>query len=451
VLETPPTGSDSQVMQSHGFSFDIPSLGSRQHPSPGLQKEWGCSDGHWIGDSQKILVDDTWSPDTPSAVSTPAAIELAGPRRQIFFDPAKTNLAIVTCGGLCPGLNDVIRNLVMHGHYGYGVRRIVGLRYGFESLNPQFGHRTLELTPRGVDKIHHGGGSILGTSRGKQDPAIMAESLRSLGIDVLFVVGGDGSQKAALLLHQEIRKRGWPISIVGIPKTIDNDLLFMDQSFGYLTACAEALRTLNVAHSEARGARNGIGLVKLMGRDSGFIACSAALASGEVNFVLIPEVPFALAGERGLLRSVERRVLERGHAVIAVAEGAGQEWVTHGSPERDASGNVRYGDIGTFLREKLIAHFRERGLEVNLKYIDPSYELRGGVATAEDRIFCLQLARHAIHAGMSGKTGLVVARWHQRFVHLPMAVVAAGRRKVDREGDLWRCVLESTGQPACFD
>ena len=438
-------------MDPSKLSFNIPSLGPCERDSPGLQKPWGSTDGHWVEDSHRILVDD----QAPLAATveprtSPPAVELAGPRRRIFFDPKRTTLAVVTCGGLCPGLNDVIRNVVMHGHYGYGVRRILGLRYGFESLNPQFGHRTLELTPRGVDKIHHGGGSILGTSRGKQDPTVMVDSLRSLGIDVLFVVGGDGSQRAALLLHEEIQRRCWPIAVVGIPKTIDNDLLFMDRSFGYVTACAEALRTLNVAHSEARGARNGIGLVKLMGRDSGFIACSAALASGEVNFVLIPEVPFAMEGEAGLLRSVERRVLERGHAVIAVAEGAGQEWIARGEVQRDASGNIRYGDIGAFLKQKLSEHFRSRSLELNLKYIDPSYELRGGVATAEDRIFCLQLARHAVHAGMSGKTGLVVARWHQRFVHLPMAHVAGGRRKVDLEGDLWRCVLESTGQPALF-
>lgn len=408
------------------------------------------ADGHWVADDQRILLDDQVRNGhvNPTAVPDEHSVELAGPRRQIFFRPSATTLAVVTCGGICPGLNDVIRNIVMHGHYGYGVHRILGLRYGFESLNPAFAHRPMELSPRSVDKIHHGGGSILGTSRGQQDPCVMVDRLHALGVQVLFVVGGDGSQKAALLLHQEISRRGLSIGVVGIPKTIDNDLLLMDQSFGYLSACGEALRTLTVAHAEARGGRNGVGLVKLMGRDSGFIACSAALASGEVNFVLIPEVPFALDGERGLLRAVEARVLERGHAVIAVAEGAGQHLIPLSNPSHDASGNVRYADIGAFLKRKIADHFAARSLELNLKYIDPSYELRGGIATAEDRIFCLQLSRHAVHAAMAGKTGLVVARWHQRFVHLPMPVVASGRRKVDVEGDLWRCVLESTGQPA---
>jgi 6-phosphofructokinase 1 len=265
---------------------------------------------------------------------------------------------------------------------------------------------------------------------------------------VLFVVGGDGSQHGALKIYEEVTRRKLQIAVVGIPKTIDNDLLYMDRSFGYNTACAEAFRTISVAHAEARGSRNGLGLVKLMGRDSGFIACAASLASSEVNFVLIPEVPFELEGDTGLLALLERRLRERGHAVVVVAEGAGQELIPNTPSDRDASGNRRFGDIGGFLKGQIQAHFARQKLELNIKYIDPSYELRGGVATPEDRVFCLQLARHAVHAAMAGKTGMVVALWHQRFVHLPAAVVASGRRRVDTQGDLWRCVLETTGQPA---
>ena len=430
--------------------LQISNLGRCRVPSPGLQRDWGHAHSTWVEESNRILVDDRTEALTAcqQAAQQPLTVEMAGPRRSIYFDPKTTTFGIVTCGGICPGLNDVIRQLVMHGHYGYGVARILGLPYGFESLNPAFGHVPLELTPERVAKIHHTGGSHLGTSRGKQDPAVMVDQLVALGINVLFVVGGDGSQHGALKIYEEVTRRKLQIAVVGIPKTIDNDLLYMDRSFGYNTACAEAFRTISVAHAEARGSRNGLGLVKLMGRDSGFIACAASLASSEVNFVLIPEVPFELEGDTGLLALLERRLRERGHAVVVVAEGAGQELIPNTPSDRDASGNRRFGDIGGFLKGQVQAHFARQKLELNIKYIDPSYELRGGVATPEDRVFCLQLARHAVHAAMAGKTGMVVALWHQRFVHLPAAVVASGRRRVDTQGDLWRCVLETTGQPA---
>lgn len=276
----------------------------------------------------------------------------------------------------------------------------------------------------------------------------MVDALAALDIQILFVVGGDGSQRGARDIVNESTRRGLRLSVIGIPKTIDNDLLYMDRSFGYLTAFSEASRSLAVAHDEARGVRNGIGLVKLMGRDSGFIACAGALANAEANFVLIPEVPFRLEGKSGLLACVEARLRQRRHALIVVAEGAGQDLFEQRTQETDASGNRRYGDIGVFLKEQLQAYFRSKSMACNLRYIDPSYQLRGGVATPEDRIFCLQLARHAVHAAMAGKTGMVVALWHQRYVHLPVHLVAEGRSKVAIEGDLWRSVLESTGQPA---
>jgi 6-phosphofructokinase 1 len=276
----------------------------------------------------------------------------------------------------------------------------------------------------------------------------MLQRLIELQVNALFVVGGDGSQRGAWAIHEEARRRGVPLAVVGIPKTIDNDLRFMDRSFGHLTAFSEAFRSVAVAHAEARGARRGVGLVRLMGRDSGFIACSAALATAEANFVLIPEVAFSLDGPNGLLACLERRLDSRGHALIVVAEGAGQHFFPAESTPLDASGNRKYGDIGRFLKEAVTAHFQKRHAELNLKYMDPAYQLRGVVATPEDRIFCLQLARHAVHAALCGKSGLVVACRHNRFVHLPMPVVTRGRNRVDPEGDLWRCVLESTGQPA---
>jgi 6-phosphofructokinase 1 len=430
-------------------SLFIPQLGPRNISSPGLGRDWGAAEKSWISDADRVLLDDRvrTQTDTPTPEEM-ISVELAGPRRRIYFQPESVTCAIVTCGGLCPGINDVIRSLVMHTHYCYGVRRILGLRFGYESLNLRYGHKPVELTPEKVGRIQYFGGSVLGISRGQQEAQTMVDQLEALGVHALFVVGGDGSQRGARDIYEEATKRGLKLSVVGIPKTIDNDLLYMDRSFGYLTAFSEAFRTLGVAHAEARGARNGIGLVKLMGRDSGFIACSAALATAEANFVLIPEVPFKLEGVNGLLSCLERRLNERGHALIVVAEGAGQELCAPAPRSADASGNRRYSDIGALLRERIQTHFHSLGQDFTLKYIDPGYQLRGVVATPEDRIFCLQLARHAVHAALSGKTGMVVALWHQHYVHLPVHLVATGRRRVDPEGDLWRCVLENTGQPA---
>ena len=433
-----------QMSNSLPTELRIPSLGRCAISSPGLEREWGRAEKSWVRDDSRILLYD----GIPAPEGGSHAVELAGPRREIYFSPAKCKFAVVTCGGLCPGINDVIRSLVMHAHYCYGVSNFVGIPYGYQGLNPECGHMPIALTPERVSKIQHLGGSVLGSSRGGQDPGVMVGRLEQLGVNALFVVGGDGSQRGARAIHLEAERRGMELSVVGIPKTIDNDLRYMDRSFGYLTAFSEAFRAVSVAHAEARGVRNGIGLVRLMGRDSGFIACSAAVASAEANFVLIPEVPFELRGAKGLLCCLERRLAARSHALIVVAEGAGQHLMGDVERERDASGNVKHGDIGRFLQAEITRYFAEKQIAANIRYIDPAYLVRGVVATPEDRVFCLQLARNAVHAAMCGKTGVVVASWHNRFVHLPVDLVAQGCNRVDPAGDLWRSVLESTGQPA---
>ena len=434
------------MSNSPSTELRIPNLGRCAIISPGLEREWGRAEKSWIPDDSRILLHD----EIPAPEGSVHAVELAGPRREIYFSPARCKFAVVTCGGLCPGINDVIRGLVMHAHYCYGVSDFVGIPYGYAGLNPACGHAQVALTPERVSKIQHLGGSVLGSSRGEQDPAVMVSRLEQLGVNALFVVGGDGSQRGAREIHLEAARRGFKLAVVGIPKTIDNDLRYMDRSFGYLTAFSEAFRAVSVAHAEARGVRNGVGLVRLMGRDSGFIACSAAIASAEANFVLIPEVPFELSGDKGLLRCLERRLAARNHALIVVAEGAGQHLMGDLERRLDASGNVKHGDIGRFLHAEITRHFAGKKIAANLRYIDPAYLVRGVVATPEDRVFCLQLARNAVHAAMCGKTGVVVASWHNRFVHLPVDLVAQGCNRVDPAGDLWRSVLESTGQPAAM-
>ena len=399
-------------------------------------------------DSDQIMCNDRVQRELSDASDKPAlSFEVAGPREHLYFDSAKTTAAIVTCGGLCPGLNDVIRGIVMELWHGYGVREILGIRHGYAGLVQRQGYPPLRLRPETVSTIQTFGGTMLGTSRGHQNVTEMVDALEQLGINILFVIGGDGSLKGGALLVAEINRRNLYINVIGIPKTIDNDILYLDKSFGFETAFAEAVKAVSCAHVEAICAINGIGLVKLMGRDSGFIACYAALASQQVNFCLVPEVAFELHGSRGLLEVLRERIVQRKHAVIVVAEGAGQQLLAATSSGTDPSGNHRLGDIGLFIQEEIKNYFQSTHLPISLKYIDPSYAIRSVPASPQDNVYCSILEQNAVHAGMAGKTNMLVGRWHETFVHVPFSIVIGGRHKIDPEGDIWRAVLEATGQP----
>ena len=427
--------------------MDLPilSLGPCLFPSP--LRHIGGAEAPFKTDKDRVLfshraTDDAVVPDGPSS------FEEAGPREKIYFDPAKTTVGIVTCGGLCPGLNDIIRGIVYQCSYQYGITKIYGFRFGYEGLVQRYGHTPVILRPASVEQAHNFGGTMLGSSRGAQDVGAMVDTLEDMKIDILFVIGGDGTLRGAAAVVKEIERRGLKKAVVGIPKTIDNDIMYVDKSFGFETAFDEAVRAVKCAYTESQGAVNGVGLVKLMGRDSGFIACFAALAGSNVDFVLIPEVPFELDGPRGLLESLRYRLAKRGSAVIVTAEGAGQHLMTRDSDATDASGNQRYGDIGLFLKERISTFFKQRRVELNLKYIDPSYIVRSVPANAQDNVYCSRLAQAAVHAAAAGKTGMLVGRWHGSFVNLPFDLVIHGRRKVDPSKELWHSVLESTGQPA---
>ncbi|MBW2059294.1 MAG: ATP-dependent 6-phosphofructokinase [Deltaproteobacteria bacterium] len=369
--------------------------------------------------------------------------EMAGPRKMIYFDPSKLKCGIVTCGGLCPGLNEVIRAIVLSLFYHYGVQTVFGFRYGYEGLSPRYGHAPVELTPERVADIHQKGGTILGSSRGPQAVPEMVDTLERMNVRILFAIGGDGTLRGAQAISQEIGRRGLKISVIGIPKTIDNDISYMNKSFGFETAVAESRTAIYCAHTEAVGARNGIGLVKLMGRQSGFIAANATLANNEVNFCLVPEVPFTLEAFLALLR---RRLEKRHHAVVVVAEGAGQDML--GEPgEHDESGNNRLGDIGLFLRDQIRAYLAGVGMEATLKYIDPSYTIRSMPANPHDSVFCLLLGHNAVHAGLAGRTNMVVGYWNGQYTHVPIPLATSERKQIDPNGRLWNSVLASTGQP----
>ncbi|MEV4649688.1 ATP-dependent 6-phosphofructokinase [Saccharopolyspora sp. NPDC049357] len=439
-------------MTLHLDDLRVRHLGECRHDSP-LSALLAAkrTSPHYVAEGDRVLLEDTVSmlaehglppEDLPS-------FEAAGPRRKIYFDPARVTAGIVTCGGLCPGLNDVIRGLVQELTVQYDVKRIVGFRNGLRGLTARHRDDTIELTPDRVRDIHNAGGTILGSSRGGQDAEEMVDSLLLRGINVLFVIGGDGGMNAATNLAAAIRARGLDIAVIGVPKTIDNDLPYTDQSFGFQSAFAQAANFISSVSIEAAASPDGIGIVKLMGRHSGFIACYASLARNAADIVLIPEVPFALEGEDGLLARVERHVRTKGFVVIVAAEGAGQDLLAErGLLEggaTDASGNAKLGDIGGLLRETITAHLTAAGLAPTVRYIDPSYAIRSVTANAYDSVYCLRLAHAAVHAAMAGRTETAVVRWRRRFVHVPMPLIISHRNQVDPDGDLWMSVLEATG------
>jgi 6-phosphofructokinase 1 len=425
----------------------IQTLGPAKIANPMLAHQGpGGGYGRFVDESQRVRVDPYLHNDGKGAGKVPS-FEQAGPRDKIYFDPTKLKAAIVTCGGMCPGINSLVRAIVLQLHYMYRVRNVVGVRYGLQGFIPSFGHDLIELTPDSVQNVHGRGGSFLGMSRGAQPIEEIVDSLERLNIGLLFMIGGDGTLRASKAITDEITNRGLKASVVAVPKTIDNDISFVEMTFGFQTAVEAATRAILGAHNEATGAPNGVGLLKLMGRYSGFVAAHATLALTEVNFCLLPEVDWDLEGSCGLLKRLEDRLTARGHAVIVVAEGSGQKFFQGAEQGSDASGNVKLGDIGTFLRDRINTHFKERGTEINLKYIDPSYLIRSVPATPNDRIYTGFLGHHAVHAGLAGKTGMMVSLWNNHYVHVPISLCISHKSTVDPEGGLWRAVREATGQP----
>jgi len=379
----------------------------------------------------------------------PPAFEMAGPRRKIFFAPEKINCGIVTCGGLCPGLNDVIRTITLTLAWQYGVKSILGFKYGYAGMTSNPPAEPVELTPEVVDEIHLRGGDILASSRGPQDSDDMVDNLVKRDISLLFVIGGDGTLRGAFDMVQTIKKRGLKISVIGVPKTIDNDIYAIEQSFGFSTAVEASRDAICGGHNEAKGAWNGVGLVKLMGRDSGFIAANATLANSDVNFCFVPEVPLVLDGEKGFLRELEHRLEKKHHAVIVVAEGVAQQLAEEEdlkAVQKDVSGNIIHEDIGLLLKAKIKQHFLQKQIPLSLKYIDPSYIIRSLPANSRDSAFCLLLGQYAVHAGMTGRTNMVISFWNQYFTHVPISLATLKRKKIDPNGYLWQTVLGTTGQ-----
>ena len=434
---------------SESVDFTIEELGKRGIKSPiAMSSTRGDKIANYVTDNEFVRFDTAVKPGAQTPVKKNHVLQCAGPREMIYFTPAHVHAGIVTCGGLCPGLNDVIRAIVRCLWYRYGVRRISGIQYGYKGFLPDYQFGVKVLDPDIVDDIHKLGGSFLGCARGGgREVTKIVDAMEQLNLNMLFTIGGDGTQHGTLDIAEEIDKRKLKIALVGIPKTVDNDFSLIQKSFGFDTAVDKAVEVVAAAHMEAKSAINGIGLVKVMGRESGFIAAHTALASHEVNFVLIPEVPFNLEGYNGFLHHLEQRIVQRGHAVIVIAEGAMQEQLLT-EKKLDAGGNVKMADVGIYLRDRITKYFDEKKIEINLKYIDPSYVIRSAPANPSDSIYCERLGNAAAHAAMAGKTRLIIGLVNNEFVHLPIKAVISHRNHVDPESNLWRDTLDATHQPA---
>ncbi|KAI8928817.1 diphosphate--fructose-6-phosphate 1-phosphotransferase [Entophlyctis helioformis] len=424
--------------------WEIQSLGAATLPSP-------IPSVKFTTDDDVLLLNPTVSSASGSPVagssasdnSTLAVLEKAGPRQSIFFKPENVVAGIVTCGGLCPALNNVIRSIVNTLTYRYGASRVIGFKFGYEGLNPDLSS-IIELTPHSVRDIHQFGGTILGSSRGPQPIGVMVDYMVKLGVNMLFTIGGDGTQRGAMAIAEEVVRRNLNISVIGVPKTIDNDICYVERTFGFETAVALAQEAIKAGHEEARSARNGLGIVKLMGRESGFIALHASLASGDVNMLLLPETKFTMDS---IVSEVLDRFEKRSHCMIVISEGAGQELCQTGNLGKDASGNSVFADVGVFLKKELSKRLNALNVEHTIKYIDPSYTIRAAVAVPSDAIFALQLGQMAVHAAMAGKTSLIVGMMHNHFVHIPMTRAVEYRKKVDIHGQTFQSFLDASGMP----
>ena len=426
--------------------FIIKDLGKATHTAPSFNLG-SCS---FVDDDERVLYDGIYNEKTKQEPDPEFSFEKAGPRKTMFFDPKKTKAAIVTCGGLCPGINDVIRAIVRELYFGYGVHSILGILYGYNGLINLNKYKPINLDPEYVDDIHTLGGTVLGSSRGGGDKVKeMVDNLEFLDVNILFTIGGDGTLKGAHGLVEEIERRGLKISVVGIPKTIDNDISYIQSSFGFETAFSLAVNAITSASIEADNAPMGIGLVKLMGRHSGFIATNATLAMNDVNFVFVPEVPFKMDGSDGFLFALEKRLLARDHAVICMAEGAAQDILVADAAlqEKDASNNVKLEDVGIWMKNRIIQYFKSRNLEVNLKYIDPSYMIRSAPACPNDSLYCLLLGQNAVHAAMNGKTDLIIGRWNNIYTHVPITLATSKRKYLNANSIFWRNLMSATRQP----
>ncbi len=345
-------------------------------------------------------------------------------------------IAILTGGGDCPGLNAVIRGVVRSavGRHGW---RVIGIEDGFEGLVGTPRWRELDLTA--VRGILPRGGTIIGTSnRGNPfaypvevDGKIaltdisdqVLESFHQLGADVLIAVGGDGTLKIA----QGLFEKGLPV--IGVPKTIDNDLQATDVTFGYRTAVAIVTEALDRLHTTAES-HHRVMLVEVMGRDAGWIALESGIA-GSADAILIPEIPFSLAD---LCQTIEKRAASGSRfSIVVVAEGAfaadGEKSLLKSAG--DNLGVERLGGIGQQVGTALADR-----LELETRVVTLGHLQRGGSPTPYDRILASRFGVKAVELIDQQRFGEMVALKGRDVIGVAIASAVARLNRVDPADEL---------------
>ena len=266
--------------------------------------------------------------------------------------------AIATCGGLCPGTNDVIRAIVLELHHLYKVRHIYGVRYGFQGFIPKYGHDLVDLTPEVVANIHTFGGTVLSSSRGPQDIGEIVDALDRMQHPASSSSSAATAPcRAANRICEEIARRELRIGVIVIPKTIDNDIALVSRSFGFDTAVEMATEAIHAAHTEALGAPNGIGLVKLMGR---YLRVHRRQRHpGLAGSQLCPDPRGRFRSGRRLRSAGQSGRPPEGAAPRRHRGGRGRRGtiLPEENRQRDPSGNLKPGDIGHFLQDEIKDYF----------------------------------------------------------------------------------------------
>ena len=223
-------------MPKRGYNFEIPVIGQARIDSPvQMSKTYGDKIVNYVREDEYILYDVKSKKGAGASQGrfNLLSSESRSPGKNLFPSRSCARGGCKPCGGLCPGLNNVIRSVVRTLWYQYGVRRITGIRNGYRGFLPQYNLPIKELNPDVVDDIHYMGGTILGSSRGGANIEEIVDAIERLNLNMLFTIGGDGTTKGALAIAAEIEKRNLKVAVIGIPKTIDNDLSFIQRSFGF--------------------------------------------------------------------------------------------------------------------------------------------------------------------------------------------------------------------------
>ncbi len=323
-------------------------------------------------------------------------------------------VGVLTGGGDCPGLNAVIRAIVRTGSYDHNCE-FVGFRDGWRGpLEPD----TQRLDVAAVRGILPRGGTILGSSRtnplseaatvdGKSGLERIKENLANLGVDALIAIGGEDTLGVAGKLCEN------GVKVVGVPKTIDNDLSATDYTFGFDTAVNIAMEAIDRLHTTAESHHRAL-IVEVMGRNAGWIALHAGVAGG-ANVILIPEQPFDI---KDVCNYVEKRFETKYAPIVVVAEGAHPKAIGTSviDDERDAFGHTRYGGVGQLLAEEIERRTGKEARAAVLGHIQ-----RGGTPTAFDRVLATRFGVHAIRAVADGAFGQMVALRGTDIVRVPIA------------------------------